>query len=216
MMKAFPLESGATMTNANPWLTGPEQTPEPEPAPVAATRRQARSGPSTPQPGVPTPDTADRFPRYAQAWPATIWWLGAHGGAGESTLAALATGSRPAQHGWPIPDPPTAPSRVAVVARTSWAGLTAAQRAATEWASGALGSAVELVGLVLIADGPGRLPKPLRELQQVVSGGVPRTWNLPWVEAWRTGPFDPSSPAPREFRELLADLNLSPSTTAHN
>ena len=205
------------MTNANPWLTGPDQAPEPEPeAAPAATRRQARTGPVAPQPGVPTPDTADRLPRWAQAWPATVWLLGVHGGAGESTLATLAAGSRPAQHGWPMPETPGTSSRVALVARTNWSGLTAAQRAATEWASGVLGDAVKLVGLVLIADAPGRLPKPLRDLEQVIGGGVPRVWTLPWVDAWRLGPVDPAAPIPKELRALLADLQLSPSGPAHN
>ena len=113
-------------------------------------------------------------------------------------------------------DTPGTPSRVALVARTSWSGLTAAQRAATEWASGVLGDSVQLVGLVLIPDAPGRLPKPLRDLQHVIAGGVPRVWTLPWVDAWRLGPVDPSVPVPKEFRALLADLQLSPSGPAHN
>ncbi|WP_217634474.1 DUF6668 family protein [Herbiconiux ginsengi] len=145
-----------------------------------------------------------------------MWWLGVHGGAGESTLAALAAGSRPAQHGWPMADTPGTPSQVALVARTSWSGLTAAQRAATEWASGVLGNSVQLVGLVLIPDVPGRLPKPLRDLQHVIAGGVPRVWTLPWVDAWRLGPVDPSAPVPKEFRALLADLQLSPTGPVHN
>lgn len=214
-MGGSPFQSGASMTNANPWLTGPEQPSEPEPeASPATSRRAARTGPAAPQAGVPTPDTADRLPRWSQAWPATVWWLGVHGGAGETTLASLAVGSRPAGHGWPAVERTT--SRVALVARTNWAGLTAAQRAATEWASGALGDTVQLVGLVLIPDAPGRLPKPLRDMQQVIGGGVPRVWTLPWVEAWRLGPVDPSVPMPKEFRALLADLQLSPSGLAHN
>lgn len=205
------------MTNANPWLRGAEQVPEVDPGPApSATRRQARSGPSAPQAGVSAPDTADRLPRWSQAWPATMWWLGVHGGAGESTLAALAAGSRPAGHGWPVPETPGTASRVALVARTNWSGLTAAQRAATEWASGVLGESVQLVGLVLMSDAPGRPPKPLRDLQQVVAGGVPRVWTLPWVDAWRLGPVDFSAPVPKEFRALLADLQLSPSGPAHN
>lgn len=205
------------MTNANPWLTGPENAPEPE-SQVAAltTRKEARSGPSEPQAGVAVPDTADRLPRWLQTWPATVWWLGVHGGAGESTLSTLAAGSRPAQHGWPIPDTASTVHRVVLVARTNWAGLTAAQRAATEWASGALGDGVQLDGLVLIADTPGRLPKPLRDLQQVISGGVPRVWALPWVDAWRLGPVEPFVSLPKEFRALLADLQLSPSGSARN
>lgn len=205
------------MTNVNPWLTGPGSAPEPEPEVTpAATRRQVRTGPTAPQAGVPTPGTADRLPRWSQAAPATVWWLGVHGGAGESTLATLAAGTRPAQHGWPIAQTPGLASRVVLVARTNWTGLTGAQRAATEWASGALGESVQLEGLVLIPDAPGRLPKPLRDLQHVIAGGVPRVWALPWVDAWRLGPVDLSVPLPKEFRALIADLQLSPSGRAHN
>lgn len=205
------------MTSTNPWLTGPEQSPEPQPDVASpSTRMGARVGRVAPQAGVAGPDTADRLPRYLQTWPATVWWLGVHGGAGESILSTLAAGSRSAQHGWPIPDTAGTAHHVVLVARTNWVGLTAAQRAATEWASGALGDGVQLAGLVLIADAPGRLPKPLRDLQQVISGGVPRVWTLPWVDAWRLGPAEASTSLPREFRALLADLQLTASSSAHN
>src|SRR5690625_7783755 len=64
-------------------------------------------------------------------------------------------------------------------------GLLATQTAATKWASGAVD--VDLLGLVLVADAPGRLSRPLRDLARLVSGGLPRVWNLPWIEAWRLG-----------------------------
>jgi len=205
------------MTNVNPWITGPDRAADPEPeTPATPTRRTPRTGPAAPQAGVPAPDTADRLPRWSQAWPAKVWWLGVHGGAGESTLAALAQDTRAAQHGWPIADPPNIATNVVLVARSNYQGLTAAQRAATEWASGALGKSVTLAGLVLIADAPGRLPKPLRDLQQVVGGGLPRVWTLPWVDAWRLGPADPSPLLPKAFRELFAELHLHSSSPAHN
>jgi hypothetical protein len=31
-----------------------------------------------------------------------VWWLGVHGGAGESTLARLFKGTRAAEHRWPV------------------------------------------------------------------------------------------------------------------
>ena len=205
------------MTNANPWLIGPEQPAEPNAVAAPQTRREVRLGATAPQPGVPTPDTADRLPRREAAWPATVWWLGVHGGAGESTLAALAPGTRPADHAWPIPVRPGTTHRVVLVARANYSGLTAAQRAATEWASNTLGDSVQLLGLVLVADAPGRRPKVLRELEQVIAGGVPRVWQLPWVEAWRLGPAAVGDQLPKEFRELFAGLSLTaPSTPAHN
>lgn len=201
------------MVGTKRWFSSLNRQPQPD---AAAGRKPQPSAPTRPQAGVPAPDTADRLPRWLPALSATVWWLGVHGGAGESTLATLAAGSRPAQHRWPMPETPSTPSRVALVARTNWTGLTAAQRAATEWASGVLDDSIELVGLVLLPDAPGRSPKPLRDLQQVIAGGVPRVWTLPWVDAWRFGPVDPSVSFPNEFRELLADLHLSPSGTAHN
>ncbi len=204
------------MSNVNPWITTPGRTPDVPSEATPALRTRREHGPLTPQAGVSVPDTADRLPRWSQTWPAKVWWLGVHGGAGETTLAALAQDTRAAQHGWPIADPPNIATNVVLVARSNYQGLTAAQRAATEWASGALGKLVNLGGLVLVADAPGRLPKPLRDLQQVVGGGLPRVWMLPWVDAWRLGSTDPSTPLPKAFRELFAELHLNSSTPAQN
>ena len=157
------------------------------------------------------PDRADRLPQNATHTQAIAWWVGAHGGAGESTLSRLTFGTVAADHSWPIPAQPGLQNRVVLVARTNYNGLAAAQRAAREWASGALGEEIRLEGLVLIADQPGKLPKELRDLVRIVSGGAPRTWSLPWVPAWRTAPLDPTYPVPAEFTRLFSDLNLRPS-----
>lgn len=203
------------MTDSNPWLVGPTNPAEPAPTPPPpVTRREVRLGPVAPQPGVPTPDIADRLPQTVAHWPATVWWLGVHGGAGETTLAALAGGTRSAGHAWPMPTTPGRPSRVVLVARTNYSGLTAAQRAATEWASNALGDAVQVAGLVLMPDAPGKRPRPLRDLEQVVAGGVPRVWTMPWVEAWRIAPARPGDAPPKEFRALFSDLSLTSSNPA--
>ena len=200
------------MTNVNPWLTGPEETIEVQQPATPSTRRSLH-GATAPQPGVPVPDIADRLPRRAAPWPATMWWLGVHGGAGESTLATLAAGSRPAGHAWPLPSANVTANHVVLVARTNYSGLAAAQRAATEWAANTLPPGVALAGLVLISDAPGRLPKPLRDFQHVVAGGVPRVWHLPWVEAWRLAPPTPSDPLPKELRQLFTDLSLTSSSS---
>jgi hypothetical protein len=75
---------------------------------------------------------------------------------------------------------------VVLVARTHASGLRAAQAAARQWASGALPT-VRLLGLIAVADAPGKRPRALRELLELISGGVPQTWELPWVEALRLG-----------------------------
>jgi hypothetical protein len=158
------------------------------------------------QGGVALPEPLDRLPRglLRDDEQAGVWWLGAHGGAGETTLEELFTGSRAADHSWPLTDADRPPARVVLVARTDAHGLRAAQSAIREWAAG--DAQVLLLGLVLIADAPGRLPHSLRRLADLIAGGVPAVWSLPWIEAWRVG--EPPAPhnAPKVVRRLLEDL----------
>ena len=105
-----------------------------------------------------------------------VWFVGCHGGAGETTLADLLPASGDAHHRWPIGQP------VVLVARTHAAGLLAAQKVLT-WAAGD----PHLLGIVLSADVPGKLPRDLTRLAFWVLGAAPRSWYLPWIPAWRTG-----------------------------
>lgn len=148
--------------------------------------------------------------------------VGASGGSGESLLAELLTGAdtRPAAggpgrtfvatgHHWPFAGEVV---RVVLCARTNLTSLRAAQRAAAQWGTGHLDQ-VDLVGLVLMADAPGREPKPISEFAQVLAGGVPRLWRIPWIGDWRLGPPDPVG-LPRAVAGALADiLSALPSTT---
>jgi hypothetical protein len=175
--------------------------------------------PAAPQPGiVAAPPGGRRLPRVtvAEGHQARVWWLGVHGGAGETTLEQLLPGSRAAGHAWPLTPGVrrgTAGPRVVLVARTDARGLRSAQAAAAEWASGEV--PVTLLGLVLVADAPGRQPRPLRELAQLVEGGVPKTWRLPWSEGWRLGEEPDPETAPRAVRDLLGDVaELAPPPAA--
>ncbi|MFD0855570.1 hypothetical protein ACFQ07_25235, partial [Actinomadura adrarensis] len=91
---------------------------------------------------------------------------------------------------------------------------TAAQSAAHQWAAGALPT-VHLLGLVVIADAPGKLPKPLKDLLRLVSGGVPRLWKLPWVESLRLGDPPASTRLPSAYARLAQDLTRIISEDAH-
>lgn len=189
----------------NPWVSRP-------PAAAAAVRPPendpvlpAAAGPTAPQRGVPAPDRVDQLPIRDRQTNAELWWLGVHGGAGESTLAALVSDWSSADHAWPRPSGDEA-ARVVLIARSSMRGLRAAQAAATQWASG-LVPFVEVLGLVVVADAPGRLPRPLRDYAQVVAGGVPRIWRVPWIESWRLGAPPNLRTAPREVRRLTDDLH---------
>lgn len=109
------------------------------------------------------------------------WWLGVHGGAGESTMADLLGGTASA-HRWPEPVQGGPRPLVVLVARQNARGLDAAGRAARDWASGSRPD-VDLLGLVVIAAAPGKTPKPLRARTRVIAGGVPRTWMVPWIDS---------------------------------
>ncbi|GGX36630.1 hypothetical protein GCM10010353_59690 [Streptomyces chryseus] len=132
------------------------------------------------------------------------WWLGCHGGAGVTTLEHAVPGGRDAHRMWPAGVPGWPAHPVVLVCRSSYGGLTAAQRAAAQWASGAL-LGVDLLGLVVVADAPGRLPRPLRDFCRLVSGGVPQTWTVPWVEPWRLG-NPPTTHQPSELGALRRTL----------
>lgn len=191
----------------NPWLPRTSSEPTASLEPVRQQSEHRRPAALAPQHGVPVPDMVDQLSIREQPAPAALWWLGVHGGAGESTLARLVPGGRPAGHAWPRPPATTrTPTRVLLVARSHASGLGAAQKAATHWAAGGLAD-VHLLGLVIVADAPGRLPRPLRELAALIAGGVPRTWHLPWVEDWRLGHDVTPEKAPREVRRLLTDLS---------
>ena len=186
----------------NPWLSRPTTPPPTQAAPVASV--PDAFGPVAPQRGIPAPDRVDQLPIHDRGTTAALWWVGAHGGSGESTLAALMPGSQAAGHAWPRTPSPT-PARTVLVARGDARGLRAAQDAMRQGAAGPVPS-VEVLGLVVMADAPGRVPRSLRDLLQVVSGGVPRTWTVPWVEAWRVGEPPALSSSPREVQRLVDEL----------
>ncbi|EJN45029.1 hypothetical protein HMPREF1137_0398 [Actinomyces sp. ICM39] len=111
-----------------------------------------------------------------------LWIVGAHGGAGTSTWAHL-LGAGDAGAAWPQHVNPTRLLSIVVCCRSTAAGLRAAQDVAIEWASGALPG--QLVGLVVGADAPGRLPRELRDQLQITSGAFPHCVFVPWQAHWR-------------------------------
>ena len=164
----------------NPWITRPATvggadttTPEAHVPPVAVISEPLRK--------MVEPDAADRLASRTVSGSAALWVTGAHGGSGESRIADLIDGARITDHCWPVLHDGSKP-RVLLVCRADMRGLTAARSALTQWASGAA-PAVDLLGLAVLADAPGKTPKALRDFAVIVGGGAPRLWTLPWVEA---------------------------------
>jgi hypothetical protein len=198
----------------NPWITRPAAADGAETAAPEAHVPPAAVI-SEPLKGMVEPDAADRLARRTVTGSAALWVTGAHGGAGESRIAGLLPGARATGHCWPILRDGTKP-RVLLVCRADMRGLTAARSALTQWASGAAPE-LDLLGLAVLADAPGKTPGPLRDFAAIVGGGAPRLWILPWVEAWRHGDSI-TPPAAREYQRFITDLaalatDTTPSTT---
>jgi hypothetical protein len=186
----------------NPWITHPAQTDGADTAAPAA-HEPPPAVISEPLRGMVEPDAADRLGRRTVAGSAALWVAGAHGGSGESRIADLIGGGRATGHCWPVLQDGRKP-RVLLVCRADMRGLTAARSALMQWASGAA-PGLDLLGLAVLADAPGKTPKPLRDFAAIVSGGAPRSWTLPWVEAWRHADSTTLPPA-REYQRFITDL----------
>lgn len=222
------------MVQHNPWATQPPTPPAPPTPHTPSARRTAEAqhpaerdsdtdapqpeehvdpvpvtGPTAPQAGVPAPERG--LPVRQSTDTASLFIVGAHGGAGETAVASMDPRWSATDHTWPEL-PGAAPAQCLVVARTHASGLLAAQRAIAQWASSTAGASAQCAGLLLIADAPGRLPAPLLDLVQHVSGGAPRVWRLDWIEEWRLGDLD--SRPPRAARRLLRQLHTLPPAAA--
>lgn len=213
------------MSKENPWVSQPKKSPLPaawqspppaqpledhpeEEAPQPEEPSAApATGPTSPQVGVPPPDHLLPVHTVPQGPP--LWIVGAHGGAGETTIAGLDPRWEAAEHSWPSL-PGGAPAVCVLVARTNVSGLMAAQRALTQWASSTAGPSAQCVGLLLLADCPEKkTPAPIKDLITHVAGGAPRLWRIGWVEQWRLGDVD--GRPPRHVAKVLRDLHgLSP------
>jgi hypothetical protein len=141
-------------------------------------------------------------PAHASATPRSYSFVGTHGGAGTSTLATV-YGGHDCGRDWPGP---AAPRSVLLVARTHATGLRAALHALEVFRRGQAPPGLDLDAVVLVADAPGRLPRPLAQQIKVIESAID-VYRVPWVPAWRLG--DLSGTPPRET-QALARLTASP------
>jgi len=176
-----------------------------DPGPVTAPTRhltvaapRVAAPPPVPQP--PAPSAPFPTPRRERVG---CGLLAAHGGAGVSSLlraGLAATGVVDVERTWPER------GAVMLAARTSVSGLEAARDLARRHAAGEVGLDVTLLGLVLIADAPGRLPPQLHELADLVAGGFLHVWQVPWLTEWRLAATTEPLPAHPETTRLITDL----------
>ncbi|MEV7078810.1 DUF6668 family protein [Streptomyces sp. NPDC093516] len=130
---------------------------------------------AAPGPGVPEP-------AHDRAAARRFSWVGTHGGAGVSTLAAV-YGGHDSGRAWPAAG---APPSVLLVARTHAAGLDTVAGAVETFRRGQAPPELDLDAVVLVADAPGRLPRPLAQRVKSLESVID-VYRVPWVPAWRLG-----------------------------
>ncbi|MFI6038710.1 DUF6668 family protein [Streptomyces sp. NPDC051315] len=157
------------------WIRGPVAAPEPAPGPGPYGSVAASA-----------------------ATPRRFSWLATHGGAGTSTLATV-YGGHDCGRDWPGPD---APVSVLLVARTHATGLESALRALEVFRRGQAPPGLDLDAVVLVADAPGRLPRPLVQRVRLIESVID-VYRVPWVTSWRLGDL---SGAPPRATEPLSRL----------
>lgn len=210
------------------WPTQPWGTP---PAPGAAAASQQTTRPVkgaarrvtrvrppllVPRPDVfpsPTALRGAHSGRIGNPFLTDSWFLlAAHGGAGASMLARLSAaiaeqeqdrGGVGVDAGQLWPDPTLERTgAVVVVSRTTVSGLTKARDLAAQYLAGAAPPGTALLGVVLVADQPGKLPAPIATSVGLLDGAFARTWHVPYVPQYRL--IGPTSTPP--VHPLIADV----------
>ncbi|NKY43603.1 hypothetical protein [Nocardia cerradoensis] len=141
------------------------------------------------------------------AYPPLFAVLGAHGGAGTSTLARWWAHAADTGLAWPAS--PVTTQRVVVAARECLPGLVAAANRLREWHAGLTPSGVTVVGLVLIPPRPGRVPLAVRSYRSTVAALVEgAVWPIRWHDDLLTHELDdlatytPGDPPPARRAHL--------------
>ncbi|MFD4268145.1 DUF6668 family protein [Rhodococcus sp. NPDC058481] len=127
----------------------------------------------------PDPLEARTHPLTSDRPGPAVWLVGAHGGAGVSTLAHFLAFTGDSRRQWPCGTDREAESPyVVIVARETISGLAEAHGRILELNDRPeLG--IELLGLVTVADSQ-KLTKAVRQYREVVAASVPEHWSIGW------------------------------------
>lgn len=128
-------------------------------------------------------------PDDKSTWAPAVWLVGAHGGAGTTTLSRMLEPFGDAGHVWPAAD--DNPWCV-VVCRENYQGLAAAQQVILQAATSQAGKC-SVLGVITVADGPGKRPKKLAASLRIIEEISP-VWRVGWIPDLKvTDPADIAS-----------------------
>lgn len=187
------------------------------------------TAPAPAQPTIQRPTPGECAAVWDRPVPASgspgLWLLGAHGGAGVSTLCRWIGPAGDAQGGWPGGHKQS--PFVVLVAEESVGALGRAHALVRQYATCGAGSHAQLLGVVTVARVPGRRPQQVRQRRDVLAGllaqtngGTAHLWSVPFVAglntvevdelpAWSLGdpPSTKKRPSPRDaVPAAVADL----------
>lgn len=137
--------------------------------------------------GVVSPPAHRRAPSWAGPVPIgdrqpLVWLLGAHGGAGVSSLEHCLPFTADCGDRWPAVIGSETPL-VVVVARETIAGISSAHDLLRQYCCGLAGPST-LLGLVTVAARSGRVQADIRRYRAVVAGLVEHEWRISWHNDW--------------------------------
>jgi hypothetical protein len=121
--------------------------------------------------------------QLAGGWPA-LWWVGSHGGAGTTTVAAVAGLGVDGGTAWPLLQQGWPTAHVVLVCRATASGTWAATGAVDQFKRRATPVGVQLVGVVAVAGSARKPPRLAAERLQLLGGWVPAVWRVGWVEEY--------------------------------
>ncbi|TQM32674.1 hypothetical protein [Nocardia bhagyanarayanae] len=171
-----------------------------------------------PDGGVQPPPPQRRAPLRDEPLPITgpfppLWAvLGAHGGAGTTTLARWWAPAADSGLAWPAS--PRTTQQVIIAARVCMSGLAAAADRLREWHAGLAPDGVEVIGLVLTPTRPGAVPAPVRRYRSIVTDLIEDVYDIAWhdqlltLESGDLAQFTPGDPPPP--RRLRLHTNVPP------
>lgn len=116
-------------------------------------------------------------------WP-PLWWVGCHGGAGATTLAAVTGLGVDAGAAWPTPVQGWPAAQVVLVCRATASGALAATAAIEQWRRHPVLAETTILGLVIVAASARKPPRRAVERLQMLAGWVPARWRVGWVEEY--------------------------------